>query len=147
MTAPKSPSDGTGSANELSFFKRNRLVNCVVTAFAGGMLFAAALPPLNWWWAGFLTLAPLVWCAARLEWKKAALCGWFWGLGWSVFAYQFLREIELPVPFLLAPVISLWPAVSAAVISAAGRNILFPAEVRSEPFEQRRDYLQKQHKP
>ena len=35
------------------------------------------------------------------------------GMGWSLFAYRFLREINPVLPFLLAPVISLYPAVFA----------------------------------
>ena len=128
-------------ADELRFFRRHALYNYLLFSFAGGVLFAAALPPLNLWFLGFFALAPLVWCASQLSWGKAAFCGWVWGLGWSLFAFQFLREIEWPVPYLLAPVMGIWPAVSGALISCVGRNLLFPAEVQAEPFETRRNWL------
>ena len=125
----------------MELLKKRALWRYLLFSFSGGLLFAAALPPLNWWLAGFAALAPLVWCAGRLEWKRAFLCGWVWGLGWTLFAFQFLREIELPVPYLLAPVLSIWSGVSGALISLAGRSFLMPARVRSQEFESRKDYF------
>ena len=123
------------------FRSRKELLKALLFSFSGGVLFAAALPPLNWWWAGFFALAPLVWCAARMEWKRAALCGWVWGLGWSLFAFQFLREIEFIVPYLLAPVISVWPAVAAGLISGTGRRLLYTPEGMAEDSEKQPSYL------
>ena len=128
---------------ELLLLKRCALWRYLLFSFAGGLLFAAALPPLNFSFTAFAALAPLVWCAVRLDWKRAAFCGWVWGLGWSLFAFQFLREIELPVPYMLAPVLSLWPAVSGALISLAARGLLYPPAVRCEEYEKRKDYLEK----
>ena len=125
------------------FRGRGVVPKALLFSFSGGVLFAAALPPFNWWWAGFAALAPLVWCAARLEWKRAALCGWVWGLGWSLFAFQFLREIEFVVPWLLAPVLALWPAAAALLIAGAGRALLYTPEARSEESEKQQDYLSK----
>ena len=113
----------------------------LAVSFSGGLLFAAALPPFNLWFLGFAALAPLVWCTARVSWKQGALCGWFWGLGWSLFAFQFLREIELPVPYLLAPVLSCWPAAAGALIAGMGKNILMPGSVQAEEYEVRKNYF------
>ena len=123
--------------------KKNALYRYLLFSFSGGLLFAAALPPLNFRLPAFAALAPLVWCASRADWKKAALCGWFWGLGWALFAFQFLREIEPPVPYLLAPVLALWPAAAGALISWIGKNLLYPAAVLCEEYETRKDYLEK----
>lgn len=125
----------------MDLLKRSALWRYLLFSFSGGVLFAAALPPLNWWIAGFAALAPLVWCAARLEWKRSFLCGWVWGLGWSLFAFQFLREIEPPVPYMLAPVLSLWSGVSGALISLMGRNLLIPAQIRCQEYETRKNYF------
>lgn len=129
------------AAPEMALLKQYALWKYLLFSFFGGLLFAAALPPLNLWGAGFCALAPLVWCAARLEWKRSALCGWCWGMGWALFAFQFLREIQWPVPYLLAPVLSCWPAAAGALISGIGRNLLYSAEVRCEVYEKRKDYL------
>ncbi len=139
--AKNGPEGQIGPVDELPFFRRHALYNYLLLSFAGGLLFAAALPPLNLWFLGFFALAPLVWCASQLGWGKAALCGWMWGLGWALFAFQFLREIEWIVPYLLAPVIGIWPAVSGALISCVGRNLLYPAKIQAEPFETRKNWL------
>ena len=88
-----------------------------VISFAGGMLYAAALPPLNWSFAIFFALIPLFYAPLFFNWKMRFLCGWLWGIGWAFFAYNFLREIHPAVPWMLAPVLSLWPA---AFTCAAG---------------------------
>ena len=137
----KGDEGAASTCEELLLLKRHALWRYLLFSFTGGLLFAAALPPLNFSFAAFAALAPLVWCAARLDWKRAAFCGWVWGLGWSLFAFQFLREIELPVPYMLAPVLSLWPAVSGGMISLAARGILYSPEERSKEYEERKDYF------
>ena len=91
------------------------LRSCLI-AFAGGTLYAAALPPFNWGLGVIGALAVLYYAVAQKSWKMRFFCGWMWGCGWSVFAYQFLREIHPAVPYLLMPVISLWPGVFAVTL-------------------------------
>ena len=93
-------------------------------AFTGGMLYAAALPPLNWSFAVFIALIPLIFTAIVKNWKIRLLAGWLWGLGWSFFAYNFLREIHPAVPWMLSPIISLWPAVYTLLLGFLARKIL-----------------------
>ncbi len=110
--------------------------------FGGGLLYAAALPPLNWSWAAFVMLTPLIWCATeRCRWRLAGFYGWLWGLGWSLFAFRFLREINPAVPWLLAPVISLWPAVWAALLPGLWRITIYPDGVENGGEAARRNYL------
>lgn len=140
--APQNISDPFAPADEKELLKKKTpLWLCLLFSFSGGVLFACALPPFNLYLAAFAALAPLVWCSARLDWKRSALCGWIWGLGWALFAFQFLREIELPVPYLLAPVLAIWPAVSGAIISAGGKNLLMPGAVQAEEYETRKNYF------
>ena len=140
--SPAEASEAFEAADEKELLrKRIPLWRYLLFSFSGGVLFASALPPFNLWVLGFAALAPLVWCCARTGWKQGALCGWFWGMGWALFAFQFLREIELPVPYLLAPVLSLWPAVAGGIIAALGRNLLMPGEVQAEEYEKRKDYF------
>ncbi len=96
----------------------------LIAAFLGGMLYAAALPPLNWNFAVFICLVPLMFIAIVKNWKIRLLTGWVWGLGWSFFAYNFLREIHPAVPWMLAPIISLWPAVYTLLLGFAAQKIL-----------------------
>ena len=77
LSKGKNPSVLSG---ELELLNATPLWYYLLFSFSGGLLFSVALPPLNLSFAGFAALAPLVWCAHRLEWKRAALCGWVWGL-------------------------------------------------------------------
>ncbi|MBQ4330126.1 MAG: apolipoprotein N-acyltransferase [Lentisphaeria bacterium] len=105
--------DGFADAPELLFLRRKKFkAAAAFCSLAGGMLYAAALPPLNWSFAVFFALLPLFYVPVYFSsWKMRIFCGWLWGVGWSVFAFNFLREIHPAVPYMLAPVISVWPAV------------------------------------
>ncbi len=105
-----------------------------VISFAGGMLYASALPPLNWSFAIFFALIPLFYVPLFFSWKMRFLCGWLWGIGWSFFAYNFLREIHPAVPWMLAPVISLWPAVFTFAAGFFARKF-FDREKLSSPWQ------------
>ena len=120
--------DGANFAFSIS---RRLMVLRLVALFVAGALYAAALPPLNWFFLAFLALAPLIAFAASdaRSWRGGALGGWCWGLGWSFFAFRFLREIDPVIPWLLAPVISLWPAVFGALLPGLWRNLAYPLEV------------------
>ena len=103
----------SGSENRKNLLSLPAVRNILLVffSFLSGSLYAAALPPLNWNIAVFLTLPVLFYCGIYARWQLRLLCGWCWGLGWSFFAYSFLREIHPAVPWLLAPVKSLWPAL------------------------------------
>lgn len=118
---------------------RFRLLD-LVFCFAGGTCFAAALPPFNLHVLALVTLFPVIAVASRSRWKFAALCGYAWGVGWSFFAFRFLREIDPVIPFLMPWVISLWPACWAALLPFLRRNTLFPLEVELGGCEERREF-------
>ena len=95
-----------------------------LVCFAGGTLYAAALPPLNLYIFAAVCLLPLLYFIPRCKFWHAVILGWFWGLGWSLFAFRFLREIDPAAPWLLAPVMALWPALFAAGFHFIARSIL-----------------------
>lgn len=114
----------------------------------GGSLYAAALPPFNMSWAAFVTLVPvLVFVSLERRWCWAAFAGWFWGWCWAVCAYRFLREIEWFVPWLLAPVIALFPAVWAMLVSRVIGALVFPPEIDLAGIDDRRRYLEQGPRP
>lgn len=92
-----------------------------------GTLYAAALPPFNIEFLAFFMLLPLLWVISRTKTLYSAFCGWLWGIGWSFFAYRFLREIDPVIPYLLPPVIAIWSAVWAA-----GTSFLMNKECRNK---------------
>ena len=113
---------------------KNKFKSCkpyltkAVICFFAGTLYAAALPPFNIEIAAFFMLIPLLWVISKSRPFHAAVYGWIWGIGWSFFSYRFLREIDPIIPFLMPPVMSLWPAVWAYItawfIKKSEKNIL-----------------------
>lgn len=112
----------------------------LLLAFGGGSLYAAALPPLNAWPLVFLAPAILLLLCWRAGTARAALLGWVWGIGWSIFAFQWLREIHPAIPWGMAPVISLWPAAWGAAIPVLKVSFLFPLPVRLEGCDAMRSF-------
>ena len=108
----------------------------------GGLLYAAALPPLNLNFAAFVALVPvLVFVSLERRWYWQFAAGWFWGWCHAICAYQFLREIEWFIPWLLAPVMGLFPAVWAVLVAWIMRPVIFPFPVDASGIDDRRDYL------
>ncbi len=112
-----------------------------LSCFAGGTLYAAALPPLNWNFAVFVSLLPVLYCGCCFKWKFSAFCGWLWGIGWAFFSCNFLREIEWFVPFLIAPVLGVWPAFFAALLPGLKKFTLYPAAALLWNTEKKAEYL------
>ena len=107
-----------------------------------GMLSAAALPPGNISLLAWVTLTPVIASALSCGNVFAAFsCGWLWGVGRAWFAYAFLREIDPAVPWLLAPIIALWPGVWAAMLPWFWRSTMFDLETRLGGFEARSQVL------
>ena len=139
--------DADGKKNyAFSISLRKRLL-ILLGCFAGGTLYAAALPPLNWFWAIFFAFIPVLYAATIYRWKFLTLCGWVWGLGWTLFAYQWLREIHGAIPYLLAPVLSLWPAVWAMLLPWCWQNAVMPDDSGSWDCCRRSSYLKSEIKP
>ena len=108
----------------------------------GGFAYAAALPPLNLSFAAFFALSPvMVYVSIEHRWYMRALGGWLWGWCWAICSYFFLREIEWIVPWLMAPVMALYPMVWAAVMGAVSRSLLFPPLIAACGMDCRRKYL------
>ena len=111
---------------------------------SGGLLYAAALPPLNWSFAAFVCLIPvLVFVSLERRWPLHFAAGWFWGWCHAVCAYSFLREIEWFIPWLLAPVMGLFPAVWALLAARILRPMVFPLAVDAAGIDDRKTYLER----
>ena len=111
---------------------------------SGGLLYAAALPPLNWSFAAFVCLIPvLVFVSLERRWPLHFAAGWFWSWCHAVCAYSFLREIEWFIPWLLAPVMGLFPAVWALLAARILRPMVFPLAVDAAGIDDRKTYLER----
>ena len=81
--------------NEAGILNSKRRLWSFLSCPVGGMLYAAALPPLDWSFAAFFALLPvMVYVSIEHRWYMHLLAGWLWGWCWAIFAYFFLREIE-----------------------------------------------------
>lgn len=112
-----------------------------VISLVAGMAAAAALPPANLSFLAYITLAPVIVAALGGGAATGFLCGWLWGMGRAWFAYAFLREINPAIPWLLAPVIALWPGCWAALLPWLWRNTLFDLGTELGGFEARSRHL------
>ncbi len=101
-------------------------------AVLGGVLYFLALPPWNFSILILLPLGILTGVLRHLSRAERFFAGWLFGLGWAFPAFWFLREIHPAVPFGIAPVLALWPAVWALLAGGLAETLLFPAEVRLE---------------
>ena len=140
---PAPTNDGT-PPNEARILDKWPRVLALATCGAGGLLYAAALPPLNLSFAAFFALLPVMICVSlEHRWYMRALAGWLWGWCWAICSYFFLREIEWIVPWLLAPVMGLFTMVWAVFLGAVSRSLLFPPLVEACGMEHRRRYLER----
>ncbi len=106
-----------------------------LAAVAGGLMYAAALPPVNISVFGALALVPLILIALDRRPGGAAFYGFLWALAWALPSFWFLREIDPAVPYLMAPVLALWPLVWSASIPLLWRYLACPARVRAAGAE------------
>ena len=125
------------SVNEMKILARRyfalRLFWCVL----GGVAYALALPPVNWSFLAWVCLIPVYDFILKSPLRWSWLGGWLWGVGWSVFAFQFLREINSVIPYLLAPVLSVWPALWSFGCALLWRRTIYPTAIDLEGYESR----------
>ncbi len=119
---------------------RNLCLRLLLIAI-GGLLYTASLPPVNCWPLVLIAMVPLVLFAIQSNWKLAALGGWIWGIAWALTAFRFLREIDPLVPWLIAPVQGLWPAVFAAALPGLWQLTVYDAQTVRAGYQARRRFL------
>jgi apolipoprotein N-acyltransferase len=121
--------------NEVSKISAAATLARIAAVAAGGFCFNLALPPVNAGFLGFAALVPLFLVIANRSALIGGLYGFLWGLAWAFPSFFWLREIEWFVPYLIAPVLALWPAIWGATTPFAVRNFLYPAAVQLEGEE------------
>jgi apolipoprotein N-acyltransferase len=102
-----------------------------VAVVAGGILYALALPPLDWAACGWLTLVPLLWVVRRESTASAFRYGVLYGyaFGWAAtwcFADAARRYFEMPFPMAVAA-LAVWYLVVCGVpfgLFAAGSSTI-----------------------
>ena len=121
--------------NEAWRTSRKTLAAEIVLALLSGALFATAFPPLNWGFVAWMALAPLHFIVARSTPRRAFGLGLLWGGAWALPSFFWFREIALPIPFAIAPVLALFPATWAGLTPILTRHILVPTNIQLDGFE------------
>ena len=120
--------------------KRRRWLERAILLFSG-MLYATAFPELEWSYLGWVALIPLYWVVKEKTCAQAWRGGFLWGFGWSVASFFWLREIVFFIPFLMAPVLALFPAFWAMVIPFLRRYLLVPVSVQLSGIEEEKNHF------
>lgn len=141
---PTPSRDAASPPNEAKLLSPWARLVALTACAAGGFLYAAALPPLNMSFAAVFALLPvMIYVSLEERWYRCALAGWLWGWCWAICAYRFLREIEWFIPWLMAPVMALFPAVWASMLHWMSRKILFPSVIAACGMDFRAEYLER----
>ena len=111
--------------------------------FSSGMLMTASAPPLNWSATAWIALVPLFWICSEQNTKRAFLSGFSWGLGWAFTTFYFLREIDPAIPYLIAPIMALFPTAWACLIPCLQRGILIPNDIQLQGWTAVKNHIPK----
>ena len=131
------------AGNEAWRIRRITLLGKIIVLILSGMLMAASMPPLNWSAAAWIALIPLYWICSEQSSRRAAASGFFWGLGWGFTAFYWLREIDPVIPYLLAPVIALFPAAWSCLVPVLRRGILIPNDIQIQGYTAVHNFIPK----
>lgn len=100
-----------------------------------GAVCSLMFPAADWSLLAWIALLPMVFLCRSCSAGGAFLRGLVWGYFWSLCAFFWLREIALPIPFVLSFVLALFPAVWAACFQFLWRNLAYSPSDRLKGFE------------
>ena len=115
----------------------------IIILILSGMLMSASVPPLNWSATAWVAIIPLFLIACGQNTFKAAASGFFWGLGWAFTGFYWIREIDPVIPYLIAPIMALFPMVWTLLVPAFYHNLLIPNDIQLQGYSAVKSFLQK----
>ncbi|MDD5698744.1 MAG: apolipoprotein N-acyltransferase [Victivallaceae bacterium] len=127
--------------NEAWRVRRLTGIGKIAVLFLSGMLTSASMPPLDWSAAAWVALIPLFWIASEQSTARAAASGFCWGLGYAFTGFYWLREIDPVIPYLIAPVLALFPALWAGLVPGLRRGLLIPNDVQLRGHAAVREFI------
>ena len=90
------------------------------------IIYACGFPPLNLSFTAWFAFVPLLVLIYRSQPIKAMLYGYLFGWIWGVISFYWLREIETPIPFVMASYVALYPALWSLIIPFLYKRFLNP---------------------
>lgn len=128
------------AGNEAFRVSKLRTVTEISVLVLSALIYVSAFPPLNWTFAAWFAIAPLYFIVREKKFCRAFIYGFIWGYIWSCLSFSWLREIEPFIPFLMAFVLALFPALWASAVSFLRHGLLIPNEVLLQNFEKRKKF-------
>ncbi len=141
--ASKEEQKHSRSGNEAWRVRWTTRIGKVIILISAGMLMSAAVPPLNWSALAWIALIPLFWICSEQSPGRAAFSGFLWGLGWAFTGFYWLREIDPLIPFLIAPILALFPAAWAFLPPVLRRGILIPNAIQLQGYSAVQNFIPK----
>ena len=132
-----------GAADDSGLISWRHRLFLDVVAVLGGLLYASALPTLNFSFLVLLSPVLLLLVLERDNWLRGFFHGWLWAMGWTLPSYSFLREIEPGVPFAISAVASLFYGVFAMVWVLFKDEVIYPFAVYRSGSPEKESYLNK----
>lgn len=132
---------GSFRENESYLISTKTLLLKLFILFVSGLILSLAFPACNFSILGWIGIVPLYLFIKDVRPSKAFLFGLVWGYGWAIASFFWLRKIELFVPFAMALVLALFPALWAVLVSLTRKNILLPNSVRLMGYTESKKYL------
>ena len=109
-----------------------------------GIFMACAFPPLNWSVLACIALVwPIYYCMSG-GMKRAIATGFLFGIGWAFPSFYWLREIQGGLPYLMAPILSLYVICFFVIIRPAFRYLLIPVDIQLRGCDIERNFYRPQ---
>ncbi len=106
-----------------------------------GLLYACAFPPLNLSFVAWIALIPLYFIVRGKRPLKSFLYGFVWGYAFSCATYFWLREIEFFIPYGMAAVLAIFPALWCLLLPALRRYLFVPVEVQLKGYDEETEHI------
>ncbi len=129
------------------------MINILILIVSGG-LFATIFAPFNCEKYAWIALVPLYFVVCDMQNRWQAFCaGYIFGFTWNVFAFAWLREIMVGMPFIvslilpiiLASILAFYSAIFAMFIPILKRNILIPFKIQMLGYSEMKKYENKSY--
>ena len=124
-------------AERLLAFRSGRLriaLDVLICAVSGG-LYSTVFAGTDCFFLAWVGLIPLYWVIRRGSSRRAFLLSLVWGYFESLFAFMWLREIFVGIPFVFGFVLGAFPALWGMMVPFIIRNFLVPTEIRLKGSE------------
>lgn len=109
---------------------RLRIALEILLSAASGALYATVFAGVEWYVLAWIGMIPLYWLIRRGSGRRAFLLAFVWGFFENLFAFMWLREIEVFIPLIAGLVLGGFVGLWGMMVPFMNRNFLTPPEIR-----------------